>query len=138
MAEEPASTRAQALARLIPPLAHRLNNLLALGAGELDLRSEHPEVVRGPERRAQAAAAVASLAEAGRLIRSLARFAKGPLGEPPLDVDARELLREVDGLCRPAANEHGVQLALEQRGERALFEADGNALSKRWSSCSWP
>jgi hypothetical protein len=130
MPEEPGSARERVLARLIPPLAHRLNNLLALGAGELDLWAEHAAPGRGPGRRARAEAAVASIEEAGRLIRALAQFAKDPVPDLAVEVDPRDLLREVAGLCVPTAHEEGVKLAVLNRGERALFEADRNALTQ--------
>ena len=100
--------RDAALAALLPPLAHRLNNGLAALAGLGELVCTRPEA---PAVRTLASTADGQTREVVRLIRSVSSFAKS-LDGPPEKVDAVHEIVQVGGLLEPVCQAVGVELEL--------------------------
>ncbi len=108
--------REAALAALIPPFVHKLNNLLGAALGFSDMLMTRQDNPRAGE---LLAGIHEGTDDAVGLLRFLAEFAK-PTLDAPEAVDAADLLRSVAALVQPLA-ESGrarIDLALERPGQR--------------------
>ncbi len=101
--------RLEALASLVPPLAHKLNNALGGAVGLADLvRLRQAEDARGAE---LCAAAQREANTALDLVRGLGRFARfGPVAARV--VEPADVLERAAALLEPLAQAHGVTVEL--------------------------
>ncbi|MEM7310177.1 MAG: hypothetical protein AAF682_26110 [Planctomycetota bacterium] len=131
MSEAQASTRAQLLGLLIPPLVHRMNNLLAVVSGHCDIWTSR-RGSGGTTFRAQVEQVRASAAESTRLIRVLSTFSKR-LTYGAAEVEIEVVLADVRDLVTPFANESSVELVVARRGGAAVLETDPRVVAQAWS-----
>ena len=123
MSEDAAQVQAQLLARLIPPLVHRLNNLLAVVSGTCDIWVRDGQAPPPERFGRQVDAMRTAVDEVLRLVRGLSSAAKvSPEAEG--EADAEALLARVADLIQPFAAEQGVELALGIRGGSAVVSTD--------------
>lgn len=101
--------RNAALAALLPPLAHRLNNGLAAVVGLGELVSTRPDA---PAVKTLAETVDSQARDVVGLVRTVSGFAK-PLDGPPEKIDAVHEIERVRGLLEPVCQATGVALEVD-------------------------
>jgi len=129
MSEARDRRRNEFLARSVSPLVHRLNNLLAIAAGQCDVWASRP-IAADPRYRAELERIRASTAEMGVLLAALAEMSKDDVGEPEEAAELGSALQAVRALATPLANESGVALSLERIGGDAVLTAGRRRLER--------
>ena len=130
MSEAPESTRVWVLAAIIPPLVHRLNNLLAVAGGHCDIWSDRTVADLGPRFHDQVKQVRGGVDEVTRLIRAVSMFSKDHLEAGSSRADVGDVIQNVTTLVVPFANERGVSVIAQRRGGQAVYLGNHRRLTQ--------